>query len=146
MSQHILKNSGSISPTLEGTGQQGNSRKSIHVSEGEAQRYAARQQANLARKRAFRYSLWAILTLCLGLSTLVNTGETADHRKNVNESASHAEVREVTDVLATTLDDKQVRLNQAIAALDEAHQKTLLLKTQVEQLQEKLQAITTAKH
>lgn len=80
----------------------------------------------------------------LGLSVWVYAAQETNDNKSPTVSAGHRDAREVAEVLATTLDEKQEKLNQAISALDEAQQKTLLLKAQVEQLQEKLQAITTA--
>lgn len=133
-----------IAPLPDPIRQAQSPKKWMYVSEGEAQRYANRQKAELSRKKAsFWYASRTTLTLLLGLSAWVYASGEMNNDKGTQQSVGHQETKDVTEVLSsTTLDAKQVTLNQAIAALDEAHQKTLLLKNQIEQLQEKLQAVT----
>lgn len=119
-------------------------KKWMYVSEGEAQRYANRQKAELSRKKAsFWYASRTTLTLLLGLSAWVYASGEMNNDNSAKQSVGHQKATEVAEELSSTLEAKQVTLNQTIAALNEAHHKTLLLKNQVEQLQKELQAVTT---
>lgn len=132
-----------IAPLLDPIRQAQSPKKWMHVSAGEAQRYATRRQAELSRKKAFWYSSRVLLTLLLGLSAWVYASGEMNNDNGTKQSVSHQKATEVAKELSTTLEAKQVTLSQAIAALNEAHHKTLQLKKQVEQLQEKLQVVTT---
>lgn len=132
-----------IAPLPDPIRQAQSPKKWMYVSEGEAQRYANRQKAELSRKKAFWYSSKALLTFLLGSSAWVYASGEMNNDNSAKQSVGHQKATEVAEELSSTLEAKQVTLNQTIAALNEAHHKTLLLKNQIEQLQEKLQVVTT---
>jgi hypothetical protein len=143
MTQETSECLNAIAPLLDPIRQAQSPKKWMHVSAGEAQRYATRRQAELSRKKAFWYSSKALLTFLLGSSAWVYASGEMNNDNSAKQSVGHQKATEVAEELSSTLEAKQVTLNQTIAALNEAHHKTLLLKNQVEQLQKELQAVTT---